>query len=204
MTQNSPISFAKISAFLLSTYVILGLSQLLAQDQTSTNNLKPSVWFNFGAGLSAAGDGPETSFGGGATMRAGLGVQLNRWLVHTRFTGNTGGVSESPALFFGYKHDLFVEAALMGGYLMVQNQHLLVTVSTGLSHVSGRRISDRTNLFGAIPEPFDPVLGLPLELGIISRPTKGIKIALYFHGNINREGPFFGATLCGQFGRVRF
>ena len=182
--------------------ICLFASISLLPAQAPEGMTQASFWLNLGTGFSFAGEGPETSFGGGGCGRIGLGFQKQKWMLHLRYTGNTGGVSTYQGLLGGNLKDFFVELALMGGYAVSFKENRQVVVSTGLSRVSGSRVTSGGGFFGrsGSSREFDPVVGLPLEVGIIGGRKKWGRIAFYFQGNFNAEEPFWAVNLCGNFG----
>lgn len=183
---------------------ILALSSLALPAQTSEVKAKSSFWLNVGTGVSMAGKGPETQSGGGGMGRIGLGIQKKQWMLRLQQTSNTGGPSRFTGFLGGKLKDSFLETSLMPGYVFSRQEGLQIVGSAGLSLVHPRLVSSRSTFFGqGTVDRLDPVLGVPIELGLVLGKKKWFRFGMYAHMNFNSTVNFFNLSLCGNFGWFR-
>ena len=126
----------------------------------------------------------------GAGLQAGIGVEFDRHVLSLRGTSTDRTVSaETWDVAFLYGRGLVVRSVV----------HL--SAGIGVAVVGGRRY--RQLFGGAHGEPFDPMIGFPLEGHVSWMPASVLAVGLHGFANVNTGQPFGGVGVSVRAGRLR-
>lgn len=170
------------------------------------------------AGLAQA---PELNWGGGVAVGLGLeahaGAQRAGWLALGRMRYRWWGPSSGPGASWLDDRNTSsrqLEVAVLGGYGLPLGRGLLYG-GLGLGYLHGRQLGEfryavaQNTLFGNKSYYFAyrdyQALGLPVELGILTRPWQGVRAGVAFQADFNPEKPLYCALLTcwlGRFGQA--
>ncbi|MDX1586301.1 MAG: hypothetical protein R3222_06135 [Balneolaceae bacterium] len=191
---ESPIllKILKPAGFLI---VLLMLTSALQAQNRNTR-----FWLDAGLGFTAAGGGPETEPGGSMSLRAAGHFQIEKVVLSLPVTVNSGGESSYESFFGGNMRDEFVDVGLLVGYAMGHNSDMQLTISTGISRVSGSRVYEDTEecwffCNGGKREGFNAVVGIPVEVGFYTLGSSAFGLGFAMHLNFNAEETFAGFSL---------
>ena len=161
------------------------------------------VWGESGVGFGGAGAGPNTRAGGNVSVRAAVHVRRGRLALTARGTATSGGRNPDGSLFWEGSHDGFYDVGLLAGYAVPLGGAWEAQASAGIARVWGSRSVQNTCGFmgcgfgnGVTSAAFDPVVGLPLEVGVyrlVAERRLGIGLTAY--ANVNPEEVFGGALV---------
>lgn len=187
----------------ISLFTTLLLCVLTLPAQPTEIKGQSAVWISAGPGASLAEPGPATSLGVGMMGRVGMTIQQNRWMGTLRLSMNSGGASPHDAFLYGKLRDIFLEAAVMPGYVLLKNEFSQTKIAAGVGVVFAEIVTNSSTFFGSgSVDRKAPTLGIPFELGTMFGKKDWYKAGLYVQGNINPIANFFGLSLCWHFGKL--
>ncbi|MBC8376000.1 MAG: hypothetical protein H8E26_08125 [FCB group bacterium] len=184
--------------FLFLSLLLLNMNAF-GQDQNSHE--KPTdFWIGSGVGISAAGGGELTSFGGGLAARLSVSLKQGRGSITARATMNTGGESKYETVIIpGNLSDEFWDIGMLYGYSIKETEEITIILSGGLAAVGGSRVikDDEPGWFssGGKLDPVKSTIGVPVELSWVIPGYSCINTSFTLHANFNRLETFYGVTL---------
>jgi hypothetical protein len=198
--------------YLLYLMVVLGAAPAApaqhASDSPSPATLPTTFWFSGGLGVGAAGAGPHTEAGGGVAGRLAFNVHHGRMVATVRAAMSTGGASEYSALFIDVIRDQAHDVGILAGYAFPVGQRWDILASAGVAGVWVSRAVPADCAYGwclfgdGRREHLAPVVGIPLELGVLARISERIGVGATAFGNVNAEESFGGLSLNVSWGFV--
>ena len=150
------------------------------------------------SGQSGPEAAPEIAYwvqGGPAATTLGVGMTAGGGLMIDRHVFSLRGVSTDPAV-----GGETWEVAFLYGRATVA-EPLFMSAGAGVSVVGGTRYP---RLFGGgTGEPFDPMIGFPLEGHLAWTPAGAVSLGLYAFANVNTAHPLGGLGLLLRLGPLR-
>lgn len=177
--------------------LLISISFMLTSQAQDSNN---RFWLDLGLGFATAGGGEETRPGGGASLRVAGHFQFEKAVISVPLTINGGGKSNYDAFLGGKMRDQFNDVGLLVGYAFSHDSNMQLVISSGISRVGGSKVVRDTEecwffCNGGKSEDFEPLVGIPIEVGLYSLGRSAFGLGLTMHININRQENFAGFSL---------